>query len=182
MISVERCKAKRPCPLVGCSDTAMIAMPRGNFVESLLPLLAVIAVGCTTVGSGIGYTASGASGTTFSWKSANLVSGTMKATLADGTKYSGKYYQIARDAKVDSAKLFSGWYSGWGETDWGVGASPDFVTEYTDRVVANLTSPSGSHMRCGIQLASPSNGMYGGGSGECQIPGGDAIDVRFPPS
>ncbi len=36
-------------------------------------------------------------------------------------------------------------------------------------------------MRCRFQLAYPSNGMYGGGRGECQLPGGKAIDVKFPP-
>ncbi len=145
----------------------------------LLLLLAAIAGGCSTMGTGIGYTPSG-SPTEFSWKSSDLVSGTMNATLADGTHYSGKYYQVTGERKFDSATGFSGWYSGWDETDWGVGPSPDFVTQHTDRVVANLASPSGAHMRCRFQLAYPSNGMYGGGRGECQLPGGKAIDVKFP--
>ena len=147
----------------------------------LLPLLAVIAVGCSTTGTGIGYTPSGASATTFNWKSSDLVSGTINATLADGTHYSGKYYQVTSDRKFDSATGFSGWYSGWDETDWGVGPSPDSVAQYTDRVIANLASPSGSSMRCRFKLAYPSNGMYGGGHGECRLPGGKPIDVRFPP-
>jgi len=104
----------------------------------------------------------------------------MQATLAHGTNYRGKYYQMTRDKKFDSAKLFDGWYSGWDETDWGAGPSPDFVAHYTDRVIADLASPSGSRMRCQFQLVYPANGMYGGGGGECLLPGGEAIDVKFP--
>jgi len=103
----------------------------------------------------------------------------MIATLGDGTEYRGTYRQITRDGKFDSAALFDGWYSGWDETDWGVGASPDTATQYTDRVVANLVSAGGSHMSCKFKLAYPSNGMYGGGSGECRLPAGGAIDVRL---
>ncbi len=159
-----------------------MTMPHRGPVESLLLLLllAAIAAGCTTMGTGIGYTPSGARPATFSWRSSDGHSGTMQATLADGTNYRGKYYQMTRDKKFDSAKLFDGWYSGWDETDWGVGPSPDFVAHYRDRVVADLASPSGSRMRCQFQLVYPANGLYGGGGGECLLPGGEAIDVKFP--
>jgi hypothetical protein len=35
-------------------------------------------------------------------------------------------------------------------------------------------------MRCKFQLAHPSDGMAGGGSGQCQMPGGETIDATFP--
>ncbi len=157
-------------------------MSHRSVVELLLLLLfPVIAPGCAAMGTGIGCTQSGASRTAFIWRSFNVHSGTMQATSSDGTNYSGSYYQMTRDANFDSATLFDGWYSGWDETDWGVGPSPDSVRRYTVRVVANLASPSGSRMRCIFQLAYPSYGMLGGGGGECQLPGGEAIDVKFPP-
>ena len=113
--------------------------PHRSAVELwLLLLLAAIAAGCTTMGTGIGCTPSGARSATFSWRSSDGHSGTMQATQSDGTNYRGKYYQITRDEKFDSATLFDGWYWGWDETDWGVGPSPDFVAQYTDRVVADL--------------------------------------------
>ena len=59
-------------------------------------------------------------------------------------------------------------------------AGPSFITHYTGRVVANLSAPSGVHMRCNFQLASPDAGMAGGGAGQCQMPDGKTIDATFP--
>ena len=79
----------------------------------ILPLLAAIAAGCTTMGTGYGSSPSGSSPVTFNWKSSDGVSGTMNATLSDGTTYSGQYFQITRDTTVDSvAPLWVGWHSG----------------------------------------------------------------------
>jgi hypothetical protein len=47
-------------------------------------------------------------------------------------------------------------------------------------VVANLGAPGGEHMRCKFQLAHPSEGMAGGGRGQCQMPDGKTIDANFP--
>jgi hypothetical protein len=147
-----------------------------------LMLLVAFAAGCTTTGTGFGSTATGASPTTFSWKSSDVVSGTMTATLSDGTKYSGRYFQITRDTHGPSiAPLFDGWNSGWDETNWDAGASEEFMANLERRVVANLASPRGSHMRCNFQLVYPLNGMYGGGSGQCELPNGKTIDAKFPP-
>lgn len=57
---------------------------RRQDVKWMLPLLAIIATGCTTMGGGFGSMESGASPTTFNWKSADGVSGTMNATMSDG--------------------------------------------------------------------------------------------------
>jgi hypothetical protein len=59
-------------------------------------------------------------------------------------------------------------------------AGPEFVTQYTGRVVANLGTASGEHMRCKFQLVHPSDGMAGGGRGQCQMPDGKTIDATFP--
>ncbi len=157
-------------------------MPRTRSARLIPSLFAAIAAGCTTTGTGFGSTASGASPATFTWRSSDVHSGTMQAMLSDGTKYSGPYFEITRVTKADGTALrFDGWYSGWDETDWNVGATPDYMAHYTGRVIADLRSSNGLHMRCRFRLAYPSNGMFGGGSGECRLPDGRIIDVRFPP-
>jgi hypothetical protein len=149
----------------------------------MLPLLVAMAAGCTTMGTGTGSTPSGANAATFSWKSSDGVSGTINATLSGGKTYSGQYFQITKDTTVDSiGPLWAGWGGlggrGWGY--WDVDPSPDFITHYTGRVVANLADPSGTHMRCQFQLVHPSDGMNGGGLGQCQLPDGTNIDANFP--
>ena len=150
---------------------------------ALLALLAAVVADCTTTGTGVGSTASGGSPTTFSWKSSDGVSGTMTATMSGGQTFSGQYFQITKETTVDSiGPLWTGW-GGWGSRGWGywgVDPSPDFITHYTGRVVANLSDPSGAHMRCQFQLVHPSDGMNGGGLGQCQLPDGTSIDANFP--
>jgi hypothetical protein len=151
-------------------------------VKLMLPLLVAISAGCTTMGTGSASTPSGGSPTTFSWKSSDGVSGTMSATVADGTVYSGQFFQVTQDTTVDGvAPLWDGWYSGWrGAAYWDAGPSTDFIRHYTGRVVANLATPSATHMRCQFQLVHPSDGMAGGGSGQCQLPDGKTVDAIFP--
>lgn len=147
-----------------------------------LLLTAAGAAGCATMGTGSGSTASGADPVTFNWKSSDDVSGSITATLADGKVYSGRYFQITRDTDVsDLGPLWTGWRPGWragGWYDWDPG--PQFITQYSGRVVANLTTSGGGHMRCRFQLVRPEEGMVGGGSGECQLPNGQRIDAQFP--
>jgi hypothetical protein len=158
---------------------------RHSIVKLGLPLLAAIAAGCTSMGTGVGSTPSGADPVNFSWKSSDSVSGTMTATLSDGKAYSGQFFQITKDTTVNSVgPLWSGWSPGWGGWDgwegWGAAPSTSFITHYSGRVVANLGAPSGEHIRCKFQLAHPSDGMAGGGSGQCQMPDGKTIDATFP--
>lgn len=154
-------------------------------VKRVLPLLAALAAGCTTMGTGFGSTPSGATPVRFNWKSSDSVSGTMNATLSDGKTYRGQFFQITKDTTVDSvAPLWSRWYSGWGGwgrwDGWDAVASPGFIERYTGRVVANLGAPDGEHMRCTFRLAHPLDGMAGGGRGQCQMPDGKTIDATFP--
>jgi len=155
-----------------------------SIVKLGLPLLAMLAAGCTSIGTGVGSTPSGADPVSFSWKSSDPVSGTMNATLSDGKIYSGQFFQITKDTTVNSVgPLWSGWspaWGGWGWENWGAAPSTSFVTHYTGRVVANLGAPSGEHMRCKFQLVHPSEGMAGGGRGQCQMPDGKTIDATFP--
>ena len=112
----------------------------------------------------------------------------MTATLADGKIYSGQFFQITTKTlrSIALAPLWDGWggrrgWGGWGGWGyWGADPSPDFITHYSGRVVANLAAPSGAHLRCRFQLVRPSEGMVGGGSGQCQLPDGTTIDATFP--
>jgi hypothetical protein len=155
-------------------------MKQSNVMVAL-PLLAVLAAGCTTMGTGFGSTATGANPVNFNWKSSDSVSGTMDATLSDGKTYSGKFFQITTDTTVDNlGPLWTGWGGGW-RGDWGYwGTGPQFVTHYSGRVLANLSTPGGQYMRCKFQLVHPSDGMAGGGRGQCQMPDGKTIDATFP--
>jgi hypothetical protein len=154
---------------------------RQTNVMVALPLLAVLAAGCTTTGTGFGATATGANPVNFNWKSSDSVSGTMDATLSDGKTYSGQFFQITTDTTVDSLRpLWTGWGGGW-RGDWGYwGAGPQFVTHYSGRILANLSTPDGQYMRCKFQLVHPSDGMAGGGCGRCQMPDGKTIEATFP--
>ena len=56
-----------------------------------------------------------------------------------------------------------------------------FIREYNGRVLANLQSDTGNHMRCRFTLVSPSRGMAGGGKGRCQLSEtGREINAEFP--
>ncbi len=149
-----------------------------------LPVALALAAGCTTMGTGFGSTASGASPVNFSWKSSDSVSGSMRATLSSGKSFSGQFFQITSSTTSDNlGPLWTGWggeRGNWGG-DWGYwDAAPEFITHYSGRVVANLASPDGTHMRCNFQLVYPSDGMAGGGRGQCQLPKGKTIDATFP--
>lgn len=154
-------------------------------VAALLGLAA-----CTTTGTGTGEQRHGSGLTaSFNWRESDPQGGTMNAGLSDGRNYDGRYFQITRETTVDRIQpLFMGWNGGYGRWGgrglWGGydnwGPSADFVTHYSGKVLANLDGPGG-HMRCRFQLARPSSGMSGGGSGRCQLPGGKEIDADFPP-
>jgi hypothetical protein len=157
---------------------------RGLIVKAALPLVVVFgAAGCATMGAGTGATPSGADAVTFHWNGSTASdSGTMTASLSDGTTYTGQYFQITSNTTVDNLEpLWVGWRGGWGGLGWDDwGADSSFVTHYTGRVVANLGTVSGAHMRCKFQLADPTEGMSGGGTGQCQMPDGKTIDATFP--
>lgn len=146
---------------------------------------------CSTIssGTGVGSTLKGELKTSLSWTAKGDRSGTMTAQVSNGETYTGTYFQITRDTRIDDlSPLWNGWDSPrWGSW-WGMGPwvpwrpSTGFVTTYSGHVVANLEGPNGTHMRCRLDLMSPTAGMAGGGQGQCQLPGGDTIDTNFAPS
>jgi hypothetical protein len=104
----------------------------------------------------------------------------MTANMSNGNHYTGMYMQITSQSDVESlGPIWSGWGPGPGWAYWGPNAGPDFVTNYSGRVVANLQGANG-HMRCAFALVNPQSGMKGGGQGKCQVPSGQTVDATFP--
>ena len=138
---------------------------------------------CTTMGTGVGSTPRGDLRAVISWKSMSDRDGVMTAMLSNGETYSGMFFQITSETRLDTLDpLWVGWARPW--SDWAyLGPEPvtGFVTHYSGRVVANLEGPNGTHMRCDFSLSRPASGMAGGGVGTCQLPNGRTIDATFPP-
>lgn len=161
--------------------------PYQLIAASVLALMVI--AGCTTTGIGRGeMTAKDkpAEPVLFSWKSTDGgISGTMVTTLPDAT-YTGKFFQITRQTQSETlAPMWNGWSVGW--YDWPYWSQPypamynatQFITYYSGKVVANLETNGGQHMRCRFHLANPASGMAGGGQGECQLSGRRIIDATF---
>lgn len=153
-----------------------------NVRRIVLPLAMALITGCTTTGSGAGFTSTDRAPVAFNWRSNDSVSGTLTAALPDGKTFSGRYFQITSETTVD--RLGPLWYGGpwgWRGRGWSYWEpSPAFVKHYSGKVVANLTAPDGERMRCHFHLIRPSSGMSGGGQGKCQLPNGQNIDAMFP--
>ncbi len=107
-----------------------------------------------------------------------------KVTLCLALTYEGKFYQITKESRIDAVgPLWDLWYPGWyGWPYWGPASSYTFIEHYTGHVVANLAGSNGQRMRCQFRLLRSSQGMKGGGQGQCQLPSGQTIDAEFPPS
>jgi len=125
----------------------------------------------------------------FSLRSIDKTSGIMSATFTDGRTYTGKFFYITGDTEL--GKLHSLW-DGWGarwyplwrrlwrEDEWkDWEPTPEFIAHFKGRVVANLATPNGKHMRCKFQLAYPPKGLVGGGRGRCQTDH-KTLDATFP--
>lgn len=154
---------------------------------SAVLLAGVLAAACTTMGVGTGTPRGGGSPVDFTWTSKGSVSGTMTARVENtGETFTGNFFQVTSETQVDDLDpLWVGrWHRSWDWPYWGAGWGPNwgpsFVTQYSGRVLANLSSPNGDHMRCNFTLVNPASGMSGGGVGRCQLPGSEKIDATFP--
>jgi hypothetical protein len=147
---------------------------------SLLGAIGALAA-CTTMGSGVGQERGGDVKADFSWKSTDDRTGTITANLSNGENFSGPFFQVTRDTRVETLEpLWYGWRGPWrGSPFWGPYPDTAFVTHYSGRVVANLADEAGDHMRCHFTLMHPQHGMAGGGEGQCQLPSGKTIDATF---
>jgi hypothetical protein len=158
--------------------------------KSLLAMTALAALALTACETQSGGTGSGnVRGTrkpvAFTWQSNDTVSGDITATFGNGSVYKGSYFQITRDTRVDRLDpLWNGWgrphpRTGW--RYWDRDMDRAFIKEYHGRVLANLQTDNGDHMRCRFTLKTPSRGMAGGGQGRCQLSDtGREINAEFP--
>jgi hypothetical protein len=145
-----------------------------------ITLLAVTALatlalcGCETqsAGTGSGKVRGTRKPVAFTWQSTDSNSGDITATFGNGEVFKGRYFQITRDTRVERLDpLWDGWsrpYPRTGWRYWDRDMDREFLKEYSGRVLANLQSERGDHMRCRFNLISPSRGMAGGGEGRCQ--------------
>ena len=158
------------------------------FGSLLVVLMAGITLGCKSTGQGSGESSTGEVTASFNWEESGPTSGTLQATVTRPNSppemYQGKFYQITKDTRVDTiGALWNPWYPGWhGWEFWGPVPDISFIQHYTGRVVANLAGPNGQRMRCQFRLLRSSEGMKGGGQGQCQLASGQTIDAEFPPS
>ena len=151
-------------------------------VATALVSCGIFLAGCATTGTGYGGVQTGGrEPVSFHWKSTDGgISGTMSATLSPGRSFSGQFTEMTTETHIDALDhMWHGWAPGWGA--WGPGPANGFVTSYSGRVLADLSDANGEHMGCRFRLADPPSGMSGGGSGECQVAGGEKIDATFPP-
>jgi hypothetical protein len=152
-----------------------------SYLAASVALVAIAS--CASMGSGEGTVRASGAAVRFDWKSTDDVSGTLTATVADGQVFSGQYFQITGDVRIDRlTPLWDGWHHPWhGWPYWGADAGPDFGKYYSGRVLANLRATSGEYMRCRFRLVHPSQGLSGGAQGTCQHPDGKTIDASLGP-
>ena len=150
-----------------------------------LAALALAACETQSAGTGSGNLRGTQKPVAFTWESRDSVSGDITATFGSGRVFKGVYFQVTSDSRVDRMDpLWDGWgrpYRRNAWRYWGRDAGPDFVKTYSGRVLANLHSEDGDHMRCRFSLISPQRGMAGGGEGRCQLSeSGREINAEFP--
>jgi hypothetical protein len=160
-------------------------MKTSLLVVTALATLALSACETQSGGTGSGNVRGTRKPVAFTWQTTDRVSGDITATFGNGDTYKGSYFQITRDTRVDRlGPLWEGWgqpYPRTGWRYWDRDMDRQFIQEYNGRVLANLLSNSGNHMRCRFTLVTPSRGMAGGGKGRCQLSeSGREINAEFP--
>jgi hypothetical protein len=154
---------------------------------SVISLAGMTAACAPTSGSGTGFSRRGGLHADLSWTAQDSRSGSMTAQLSNGQVYQGTFFQLTSETRVEQlGPLWRGWGFGrhWHGWDyWGPDYGPQFVTHYSGRVVANMSTPDQQHfMRCRFHLVRPAAGMAGGGEGRCQLQDGDSLNATFPPA
>jgi hypothetical protein len=145
-------------------------------------VLMIVLCACTHAGGGEGelVTASSASGSeqnkgavNFHWKSGvNTSTGTIAAQLPDGRAFQGTFLQLTSTTQESD---FAPYYATWAGADWGAGDpwytgdQDDFVTHYSGKLMAHLSSADGTNMRCEFTARRPETGLSGGAEGDCQL-------------
>jgi len=160
-------------------------MNKSLLISVALAAITMAACQTNSAGTGSGNVRGSNKPVAFTWESTDNVSGNITATFGNGRVFKGTYFQITRDTRVDRLDpLWNGWDRPYRRSAWRYWAAdpgPEFVKTYSGRVLANLHSPSGDHMRCRFTLISPQRGMAGGGEGRCQLSDTEKeINAEFP--
>lgn len=150
------------------------------WMAGILAGAGVVVSGCAASGTAAGALEPGAAPgpVAFEWEQSRLIpsQGEIRASFPDGRDYRGTYSQITHPYLDDG-----------GEPGWLVGDRPaydqDFIATdlvraedvYTYRVFADLVNERGETLRCRFTLHEPSQGMAGGGTGECATDDGERI-------
>ena len=150
-----------------------------------LATLAMAACETQSAGTGSGNVRGTQKPVAFTWQSDDSNSGDMTATFGTGRVFRGSYFQITHETRVDHLDPL---WDGWSHTSrsgdwryWDADRDSEFVRTYSGRVVANLHTDNGEHMRCRFNLISPQRGMAGGGEGRCQLSeSAKEINAEFP--
>jgi hypothetical protein len=154
---------------------------RSKFIPCALALLAI--AGCSHEGSGSGTLEKPVAGSTsgseaggaidFNWHSgADGSRGNIEAVAQDGRTFEGTYVQPSAVMRTDD---FTPYWDAWSNMSWGVaapwyvGSQDEFITSYSGKALAHLTSADGTRMRCTFVLREPVSGLAGGGEGDCQL-------------
>jgi hypothetical protein len=104
--------------------------------------------------------------------------GTLSLTLPDGEMFSGRYVAVGSAGIGPAAP---GTDLNFSEINWDNTAdqwSFDQPSD-TDKLVALLEGNRGGRIRCRFTLVYPPGGLKDGGTGLCQVKGGERIDVKF---
>ena len=120
------------------------------------------------------------------YQNPSATSGNMAVILPSGEIFKGRFVQITSTSTSDSVGVgWGAWDPYWG--DWGPyddpwysgGSMTTFRKNYSGKVIATLFDQKNNSMRCRIRLASPSEGLGGGGLGECQTSKGGVLKLQF---
>ena len=131
----------------------------------LISLATLTLVACQTAGTGSGNVRGTQKPVAFTWQSTDSVSGGHHRDVRQRARFQGHYFQITQDtlsitwsrSGMAGAAPSARWRLAPLETDPG----PEFVQDYSGRVLANLHDDRGEYMRCRFTLISPSRGMAG---------------------
>jgi len=150
-------------------------------MKKLIAIAALAVSACAATSDGLEiHVEDEAAVVTFDWQSEGDASGVLTAALTDGREFSGPYFRIAAETRVELlGPLWEGWTTSRDWRYWQPGQ--DFLKHYDGKVLASLTTAAGERMRCKFRFATPASGMVGGGEGKCQLADGTKLQATFPP-
>jgi hypothetical protein len=161
-------------------------MSGAQFIRRLTvaSLFACCASACSDIGTGNGVLTSASSqptsggeargNVTFHWQSerGDPTAGHIDAQLPDARALHGDYVQ--QTSETEQAPTYPPYARLWTNANalnarglWYQG--PNRIKHYESSVIAHLKGADGTLMRCEFLLRTPSLGLSGGGSGDCQL-------------